>query len=354
MKIILLGEYSGFHSALAAGLRRKGCDAVVISDGDGFKRIKADIDISAQRSGVIGKIHRNAAFYKHATIHKDADVLQVINACYPHLRFFSKWLMWHLLRKSQRRLFVSACGSDAFYWSKGRSELDYGPFDDVLKYDKKNQKHRMLSQGTMSLNKYVAEKVDGIIPVMYDYHVGYVGHNKLRKPIPLPINLCQLDYLENKVINKVKIFHGVSRYGFKGTRHVEGAFKIIEDKFPGCFDLVIADRLPQSEYITELTTSNIVVDQVNTHSYGMNALIAMALGKVVVSGSEPKAMRYLGTSGSPVVNGLPNSIQLADAILSVADSSSLAVRGEVSRRYVEQFHCSDLVADRYLSEWQEP
>ena len=46
MRILLIGEYSGLHNALKAGLSQLGHQVTLLGDGDAFKKYPVDLDIS--------------------------------------------------------------------------------------------------------------------------------------------------------------------------------------------------------------------------------------------------------------------------------------------------------------------
>ena len=46
MRILLVGEYSGFHNALKHGLTSLNHEVKIVGDGDGFKKLPVDIDLS--------------------------------------------------------------------------------------------------------------------------------------------------------------------------------------------------------------------------------------------------------------------------------------------------------------------
>ena len=43
MKILLIGEYSGFHNSLKKGLQQLGHTVVLVGDGDNYKNYPVDI-----------------------------------------------------------------------------------------------------------------------------------------------------------------------------------------------------------------------------------------------------------------------------------------------------------------------
>ena len=58
MKVLLLGEYSGFHNNLKIGLETLGHQVSIAASGDGFKKLKVDIDLGGTLSNNIGKFKR--------------------------------------------------------------------------------------------------------------------------------------------------------------------------------------------------------------------------------------------------------------------------------------------------------
>jgi hypothetical protein len=68
---------------------------------------------------------------------------------------------------------------------------------------------------------------------MYEYAVAYRNRNisNVRRTIGIPINVDEIIYNENKIKNgKLVVFHGLNRYGTKGTMHVEKAFEYLRKK----------------------------------------------------------------------------------------------------------------------------
>ena len=159
-------------------------------------------------------------------------------------------------------------------------------FDDHLKYDHNGiLKFYMETDHAYKINKFVANNCDGIIPIMYEYETSYSGHKNLFKTIPIPMNIGKIEFIENIIEDKLIIFHGLNRYGFKGTRHVEEAFKILEKKYPNKLELIIDGHMPLDKYLELMKKTNVIIDQTNSYSLGVNGIYALAMGKVVLGGS---------------------------------------------------------------------
>ena len=95
-----------------------------------------------------------------------------------------------------------------------------------------------------------------------------------------------------------------------------------------------------SSYLDYITSVDIVVDQINTYSYGMNALLALSYGKVVLSGCEPECLTALNISSSPIINLKPNINHIYNTLKTLLASSpeQLNELSSQSKRYVQKHH----------------
>lgn len=352
MKILLLGEFSGLHKNLKAGLVRGGHKVDLVSSGDGFKKIYGDIVPPLFTGGrLLDKLAYRLEYHRFLHGLSGYDVVQVINPSVFALTIFPVRYLIDCLKKNNGKIFLLAAGSDAYYWKYARNRLAYGPFDDVEAYDQPHASNDFLDGSYAFANRYLASVVDGIIPIAYDYWIGYRDHPCIRSCIPMPIDICNIIPMPFVQDAKVRFIHGVSRYGFKGTRHIEEAFNRAEDGYCDKIYCETTQRLPLETYLAKLKEFDVVVDQVNSYSYGMNALYSMALGKVVISGCEPECTRALNILDCPVWNARPNSDDVLSAILDVAAHKDIRELASESRLFVEKFHNADLVASLFVAEW---
>lgn len=353
MKVMLLGEYSGFHTTLRDGLRLLGHDAIVAGTGDGSKAIPVDWDIGTSRTGAAGKLARIAKAVQFAATMPKVDVLQLIN---PHVFPRGGGLNNHLIRRLRRRvprLFLSACGDDAAFVQKGIRQLRYNPIDDATVYDLKMDRHPLTKLGELEWNDELACLSDGVIPVMLEYELGYAGQSKLRPSIPLPINIDKVAVLPNRPADKLVVMHGAGRAGFKGSRHILKAFDLLEAKHPGRFEFIHVTNLPIEKYLELMARVNVVVDQTNSYSCGMNALFALAMGKIVLGGAELESLKLYEGKTTPVVNIKPNPDHIFEQLEKILDlKSHLSELGYLGRQFVEHHHDYRKIAARYVEVWK--
>jgi hypothetical protein len=352
MKILLLGEYSAVHKNLKDGLKFLGHEVDLASSGDGWKNIPRDIDIDYSNKIIPKRLAER--IYPWIDIKKflGYDIVQIMSPDTIFRKYFLNNFYFKILKKYNKKIFLLASGGDAFYWKYGRSRLKYGPFEDVLKYDLKLNFHPSEGYRYKKFNEHIANLVDGIIPNHYEYEISYKGHKNLLRTLPTPINTQKIKYEENNIRDKLIIFHGLNRYGIRGTRHVEEAFRILEKKYPNELDMIIDGYMPLEKYVKVLNKANIVIDQTNSHSVGVNGLYALALGKVVFGGAEPESLKSLGLNNSPVINIKPNAQSIVEEVEKLLERKDRIKKlGLESREFVENNHGHIKVAEKFTETW---
>lgn len=352
MKILLLGEYSALHKNLKEGLNELGHNAVVAASSDGFKKIPVDISFDASLPSVFGKVEGRLKTFFSALKLRDFDVVQAINPFLFPKNFFPAKLIFEFIIRNNEKFFLSAAGDDAFFWKHGRKLLKYGPFDDFLKYDMQSESFYMEGNKEYAFNNFLVDQSNGVIPIMYEYEKSYESSAKRLNTIPIPINTEKIVYQDNLINRKISIFHGLNRYGFKGTRHVEQAFGFLRDKYPNDLQLIIAGNLPLHEYLDLMRRTNVVIDQMYSHSLGVNGVYALAMGKIVLGGAEPESLKSHGIDNSPVINLEPNYQSIIEAVEMLLDNRhEIPDRGYNSRKYAESVHGHIIVAKKYIDTW---
>lgn len=356
MRILLVGEFSGFHSTLKSGLTSLGNDVTLASTGDAWKKFDRDISILPDfENKNFEKIFRYFLPCINLKQLLGYDIVQFVNPAILSVINPFNAMMGRRIAKHSGKTFLSACGDDAFYLA-GLKNLRYNPLEDAKAIDYRGHKMPVEYSWAQAWNRELAGMVNGIIPVMFDYAQAYRGHPDLnvRRTIPLPVNLEQLKYVgcnANKSA-KIRVFHGLNREGFKGTRYVREAFAILKKRYSDCAEFIIGGHIPYNSYINYLSGFDIVVDQVNSYSCGLNGIIAMALGKVVVGGAEPESIIELGVPQSPVINITPNVADIVEKISTLIDARlKLESIGYESRIFAENHHDHIKISKKYLSEW---
>ncbi len=354
MNILLLGEYSNLFNNLAEGLRRLGHSVMLVSDGDGWKNYYRDININpASNNKFIRTAERYYLEFKAAHSLKGFDIVQVINPLV-FSRFGPETMLYEKLKKQNGSIFLSAVGDDYFYWEAFRKEkFRYSPHAGNL-VDSKLDKSVWESPKLKRRNEWFLENAKAIIASMADYYIPYKDLGCNLEYIPFPIVIDKLQYEPFEVSEKLTLFHGIQshRRGFKGTDTILEALEILKGKYPDDIEFQTVADLPFNVYIKSYQKAHILIDQLNIYSPAMNALSAMAIGKVVAGGFSKECQEINNCFPPPMIPVEPDLDivveRLANAIEHKDSLRELSKRG---RDFVMSNHDCKLVAEKYIECW---
>ncbi len=354
MKILLVGEFSGFYLNLKQGLEELGADVTLAANGDGWKQIPG-ADRPLYRTKDTDKPRK--IYYKliqPVLKKKDLqgyDVVQMVHesAYRPYINSY----MVKCLKEQNGSLYVNVAGNCySLYRAWKDGYLGYYTFDD------NPEKHEMYTGGglrremTRRTECYVDRIADGIIPVMYEYAVGVRDLPNCKRTIPLPFNAGKTEYKTNRPSGRLVFYHGILREKDKGTAYIRQAFEIVQKKYPNDVEMLVCGRLPFQEYLEVLRKTNILVDQCKEHCWGMNACYGMAQGKVVLGGASRNSLKEFGLLKSPVLHIKPDVEQIVAQIEYVLENRNRVEEwGYESRRFVEEFHDYRKIAQKYINVW---
>lgn len=391
MKVLLIGDASNYHQALATGLRRLGCDVVVASAGSGFMQTARDIDLSRPLPGKAGGLalwlKLNGPLRNRL---KGFDVVSCSNCGFIDLKPHRTREIFRRLRRDNGAVFLTALGTDRPFIEEcldPGSPLRYSEFRQLGQPGPLTVDHPEIIPAWQSppLGEWCDEfyaGIDGAVTALYEYHLSvarrlppekfaYGGipiETERYKPVELPANP-----------SPVRIFLGRHRHRMtvKGTDRFEIAIRRALEQNPGKGELIIVENRPYAEYVELMRSAHLIVDQAYSYTPATNALIAMAYGIPTVSGGEPAFYDFIGQPATPgitppsinpdgtgytpgdfdplrpVINS-PIDIDGMTAMFSdiLRDPSRLRPLGVASRRFVETYNTVDTVARRFLSFWE--
>ena len=149
---------------------------------------------------------------------------------------------------------------------------------------------------------------------------------------------------------RVVIVHAPSRAVYKGTEALNAAIERLRSEgLPIEYRLVRDTEHAEAKRI--YATADIVVDQLMIGWYGVLAVEAMALGKPVISHIRPDLERF--ATDIPIVNA--NIDDVTDRLRElVLDEGRRHRLGHEGRRFVEERHCADKIAERLVEIYQRP
>ncbi|MEL7001536.1 MAG: glycosyltransferase [Bacteroidota bacterium] len=355
MKVLLLGDYSGYGPNLRDGLNALGHEVQIAVGQADWKSFYFDFEIKKKYTGI--SRYWKDRIYPFRILSKltGFDIVQWIDPYPFFINYFPRKFFYEKIFNGNGKSFLVTAAMDAYFWRFAKEYLAYTPYNEMRKYDWDNFLDFKFTDRAFDFNTYVADQVNGIIAIMYDYEVSYSKRyrDKLRT-IPLAVNLDKVEYKPIKHSRKLTFFHGLNRYGFKGTRYIEEAFSEICSKYPNDVEFILNKRMPFDQYIEVLSRSHVVVDQVHSYSYGMNALYSMASGKIVMSGAEPEALKAINIEEAPVINIRPDKEQIKKEILKLLEKrDSIEALGYQGREYVKKYHDHISVARQYVDFWNK-
>lgn len=368
MNILLIGEYSGVSKNLKQGFTKLGHNATIFSDGDGWKKIKVEgNDVSFNykenyklKDSTIRGSWRLKAFiqyfqFKNAVkqFYNTFDFVIIINYEFIRTPWFElspkfSFLDIKKVLKKKAPIFLMACGDEYPYLTEGK-KMRYWPHDCSNLSNSKYFKTRYLS-----IFKNLHTSISAVVPGMFEYANAYRNcemANKItiEKTIPFAFDTSKIECYNKLNNNVIKIYHGINREDFKGTPIIKKALEIIKEKYPNKVQIRIEGGMPLAEYINVLKESNIIIDQCKSYSYGMNAIYAMALGKVVFSGNEPECMKEFGRNDIPIINILPEVDDIVAKLETFINAPNLINEySKKGRAFVEDFHNNIDVASKYI------
>ena len=135
---------------------------------------------------------------------------------------------------------------------------------------------------------------------------------------------------------------------------MEQALLRLHQNYPDDVIVTRVESVSYDEYQKLMSKAHVVLDQLYSHSPAMNALLAMAQGKVLVGGGEPEMYDLMGEyTNRPIVNVFPTEDdvykKLEDLVLNKQRIPQLSKDGRI---FVESNHDYVSVAQQYLRFWE--
>lgn len=373
MRILLIGEYSGFHNSLKHGLEHLGHQVTLVGDGDGFKKYPVDIEVGSdyfRKDWLREKIKvawwkltgnnledqiRLARFRESEHLMKDYDIVQFINSNPFGCEADVEWKMIDYLLENNSKAFLVACGDDypyAHYLTQ--QHKDYSiltPYHENAAL-KKHFIHtfKYLGSGYKTNYEKLVASCKAIIPSHTDFKMSLENEPKCVDIIPSAVVLEKLELQQNHITQPIEIFMGINRgnYYKKGIPYFEKALELIKIKYGDAIKITIAENLPYEKYIKSYKKCHILLDQVLSYDQGYNALEAMAQGKVVFAGAGQPFLKAYQLEEAPLIDAQPDVNYLVNELSKLIDNPEEIFKlGQEGRAFIEKHHDSKQVAIKY-------
>lgn len=354
MKILFLGDFSTVNLNLKFGLEKLGHQVTLVSHGDGFKALDSDIKVYTRKKDenkYIGAFKEIADQYKVSRSLKGFDIVQTAAHFFYHNRV-DKFLFPKIFEQNNKTVLLNTACSVP-YNSYVRT-LKYSACSDCKAYDLIGNKcvHETHQTQIEEYNRY--ERYNAIVSTHFEYFNAFNLTPFKNKNYFIPVGIrTELFEAKNEEFSgdKITVYYGEIRKGFKGGKFIEEALNKIEgSNYAKFFNIIRTSKLKYSDYLKIIEQSQIVIDQASSYSYGVNVLIGLAMGKVVFGGAEPEAIELITNDRKecPVINVLPNADDIFNKLVWFLDNKHLlAILGSEGRDFVIKYHSVDVVAKKY-------
>ena len=367
MKILLIGEFSNVHWTLGSALRQLGHEVTVVSDGNNWRKYSCNVRLYRKSTSRKHTLSYIMQVLRQLPMWRGYDVVQIINpALFLELKPQRlKWI-YDYLRRHNKRIYMGAMGDDYqyIYDSFIKRRLKYCDFyteeREINNERNKQAVHEWLHTEKKDICLHVANSCNGIIAVLYEYYTAYIDEYQDKCTyIPLPI---AIDPTEQKPVKKtphypIHIFIGMDhrRNELKGTDILYKVAKNLESKYPDKCKLIATESLPYNEYIEQMKNCDILLDQIYSYTPAMNALQAMSMGLVTVSGGEEEHYKLIQEESlRPIINVQPTEKNIYNKlewlILHPEQIAQLKIDG---KEYIQRHHDSIKIAQQYIEYWNK-
>lgn len=364
MRILLIGEYSNVHWTLAQGLRTLGHDVLVVSDGDSWKNYQRDIDISRRSTNIFDTLQYLRLLKKTFRKFKGFDVVQIINPMFLELRAHRILPYYKFLRENNDKLFMGAYGMD-YYWVKTCLDCKTFKYSDFNFGDKprieESYNKQYIAEWTKGekaeLNQFIAHDCDGIIAGLYEYSRCYKPLFPEKTTfIPFPIDTHTIrEHAPRKKNVPLKLFIGIqkNRSAYKGTDIMLNALQRVKKEYPDRCEVIKVESVPFTEYKKLVESSDCILDQLYSYTPGMNGLLAMSKGVILIGGGEEEHYESLNEMTlRPIINVLPDENDVYEKIKGlVLHPELIDSLSKQSTEYVRKHHDYINVARQYVNFW---
>lgn len=350
MNVLLVGEFSGVHTNLKAGLEHLGVQVTLANTGDGFKKFSSDMLMWVEGGNWSSKLENKFLELYNLYQMKKFDVIQIMH---PNaFEFYTHSRVYELL--DQAKLVVQLIGGCDYAFEKNFKYLNEKLCQGCRKYDLGGHQCYYKRVGERKYEKEIYKRANIIVPLSWEYYYIYKEYereyiDKLQHVMPMPIDLRN-NRVRSVQTEKIRVFHPLNREGFKGTNILRPIFRDLQMQYGDIADFKIEGKMPIAQYRKFLSKTDIVVDQLYCNSYGMNALYSMAMGKVVFSGNSTQQMfkDVPWMQDMPILSVGFSEEEIKDNIIRTVRCGTLSNIKKASRRYVETYHDAEKVAKLFL------
>lgn len=372
LKILLLGDTSNFQQTLAGGLRSYGHDVTVASDGTGWMQTGRDIDLSRSDSKLSGAaLWYRMRYGSLAPRLKGYDIVSLSGTHFARLQPARLQSIFDMVRHGNSRVFMTALATDTNHITEcldrespiAYNEWRVGDAPTLYAAEKAPIARAWLSDPLRSYCRHLMTHVDGIVTALYEYHIAATRHSGLPADKiaygGIPVNIDDIPFTPYTPApdGKVRLFLGYpsARMHEKGAERLLAAARQLVADHPDLCTLDVASDIPLAEFRQRLAAAHVVIDQLYSYTPATTALMAMAMGKTVMSGGEEDYYRFINEPTlRPIVNMTPDDRDIYQTMFHiVSNPQRLAELSRQGRQLVERHNSATVVARRYIDFWSK-
>lgn len=361
-----MGDASNYHASLAGALARAGHDVTVASHGSYWMNTSRDIDLSRHR----GKLGGALLWLKLNTILpsrlKGYDVVQLCGPNFVELRPERLRVIFDKLKRDNGMVCMTALGTDSKFVKTcldAESPLKYSEYNVngcPTPFTRKADIDAWLAPVLADYTDYVYENVDGVVTALYEYHAvcrRFVPASRLAYG-GIPIDIRHLYYIPMQKWGDGKVhFQLAFHKGREAEKGIDILMPLIErvvSVHPGRAALDIVQNVPYNQFLKRLARTHIVVDQLYSYTPATTALLAMAMGRVVITGGEWEYYDFIGETARPILNPDPRDLSGLEAMLHhvIEHPRTLDGLSAEGRTLVERDNDAAVVAGRFIKFWE--
>ena len=365
MKILMLGDYSNLHACLAKELRGRGHDVTLVSDRGKYMKTEADIELH-RSSGMLGSIRYLCRIMASLPSWSGYDVVQLINPGFLSLRPEKLRIIYDILKKNNKSVFLTLCGNDHFFVNDcvdsdlfRFSEFRIGKDKAPLSISNPDRESGWLIKAHKKYTQHLYNTIDGAMSVLPEYDMSARQHMNPDKLLftNLPIDIESLEYSPLVFNGPVRILIGMREDMEiqKGTAYLLEICRELEKEMPEEYEVNVVKNLSLTDYLNELRESHVVIDQLYSYSPATNALQTMALGRISASGGQPEYYEYCHEKTQPVfcLSPLEDRSSIKERLRRlIADKDQMQAMSKDGRALAERHNDVRKIAPLFESHWE--
>lgn len=346
MRLLLVGDLSSAGHFLSSGFRQLGVSVTHIAYQNGWRQNPIEINLTSEYGGLRGRLDNYTKPLLLGHLVGFDAILFLDYFVFPRTFGINSYAIRKLQEKNGPSfLWILGCDSKFAKWGRLHNFELCNP---CLFYDQQRLSCK-LEENEVAENRLL-ERIVKIIPASYEYYESHKNHPKTTYPVQIPIDANKFYFRKKNNYEKLKFYHGLNRYGFKGTHIVEKVFSSLRNRYETKADFLIGSRIPYNEYVELLAEQDVVVDQIFNKSLGVNSLISLASGKILIAGDASLGCDAYKIPLPPMISCDPSISGLERSMRYLLDSyNDLKFDAEKARSYVELYHSPKLVAQKFIN-----